>query len=73
MDFGKLVEQSKGYPGADISNVCREAAMMPMRRKILDGNLNFDEISKINNDELDVPITMSDFLEALRNIQRSVS
>ena len=47
--------------------------MMPMRRKILDGNLNFDEISKINNDELDVPITMSDFLEALRNIQRSVS
>lgn len=73
VDFGKLVDQSKGYSGADISNVCREAAMMPMRRKILDGNLNFDEISKINNDELDVPITMSDFLEALRNIQRSVS
>ncbi len=47
--------------------------MMPMRRKILEGNLNFDEISKINHEELDVPIDMKDFLEALKNIQKSVS
>ncbi len=68
-----MVELSKGYSGADIANVCREAAMMPMRRKILEGNLNFDEISKINHEDLDVPISMSDFLEALKNIQKSVS
>lgn len=73
VEFGRLVELSKGYSGADIANVCREAAMMPMRRKILEGNLNFDEISKINHEELDVPITMSDFLDALKNIQKSVS
>jgi hypothetical protein len=47
--------------------------MMPMRRKILEGCLNFDEISKMNHDDLDVPITMSDFIEALKNIQKSVS
>jgi katanin p60 ATPase-containing subunit A1 len=47
--------------------------MMPMRRKILEGNLNFDEISKINHEDLEVPITMSDFLDALKNIQKSVS
>ena len=68
VEFGKLVELSKGYSGADIANVCREAAMMPMRRKILEGNLNFDEISKINHEDLDVPIDMPDFLEALKNI-----
>ena len=44
-----------------------------MRRKILEGNLNFDEISKINHEDLEVPITMSDFLDALKNIQKSVS
>jgi katanin p60 ATPase-containing subunit A1 len=72
VDFKELTSLAKGYSGADIANVCREAAMMPMRRKILMGNLNFEEISKINHEELDVPITMSDFLEALKNIQKSV-
>lgn len=46
--------------------------MMPMRRKILVGNMNFDEISKINQEEFEVPITMEDFREALKNIQKSV-
>ena len=34
VDFEKLIELTKGYSGADISNVCWEAAMMPMRRKL---------------------------------------
>lgn len=63
---------ANGYSGADIANVCREAAMMPMRRKILVGNMNFDDISKINQEEFEVPITMEDFKEALKNIQKSV-
>jgi katanin p60 ATPase-containing subunit A1 len=46
--------------------------MMPMRRKILVGNMNFDDISKINQEEFEVPITMQDFLDALKNIQKSV-
>ncbi len=46
--------------------------MMPMRRKILTGNMNFDDISKINQEEFEVPITMQDFLDALKNIQKSV-
>jgi katanin p60 ATPase-containing subunit A1 len=35
IDWDLLVTKSDGYSGADISNVCREAAMMPMRRKLL--------------------------------------
>lgn len=35
VDFDGLVKKTDGYSGADISNVCREAAMMPMRRKLL--------------------------------------
>lgn len=73
IDWQELIKKTKGYSGADIANVCREAAMMPMRRKLLEGEVNFDEISKMNHDDLDVPITMADFNEALKNIQKSVS
>jgi katanin p60 ATPase-containing subunit A1 len=57
VEYLELIRLTKGYSGADISNVCREAAMMPMRRKILEGNMNFDDISKFNHEELEVPIT----------------
>ena len=30
----KLIEITKGCSGADICNVCRDAAYMPMRRKL---------------------------------------
>lgn len=73
VNFDKLCKMTKGYSGADISNVCRDAAMMPMRRKLAEGHLNFDEIANINTDDLDVPISQKDFLEALKNIQKSVS
>ena len=32
IDWDYLVKKSEGYSGADITNVIREAAMLPIRR-----------------------------------------
>ena len=73
VDIPKLVEQTPGYSGADLTNVCREAAMMPMRRKMMEGDIDLDNMDEICQDELDLPINMEDFESALKNIQKSVS
>lgn len=32
IDWDKLVKATEGFSGADIANICREAALFPMRR-----------------------------------------
>jgi katanin p60 ATPase-containing subunit A1 len=72
VDFDHLVDITDGYSGADIANVCRDAAMMPLRKKIAEGNFNIMEIRELQKD-INVPLAMKDFLEALKNVCRSVS
>lgn len=76
IDFTKLVAMTDGYSGADIANVCREAALMQMRRRLL-LNKGGDIMDLINNpnlqNELEAPITMEDFTTAIKNISKSVS
>ena len=60
-----------GYSGADITNVCRDASMMSMRRKI--AGLRPSEIRNLDKNELDLPVTKEDFLEALVKCNKSVS
>lgn len=60
-----------GYSGADITNVCRDASMMSMRRKI--AGLKPSEIRNLNQEELDLPVTKTDFMEAIAKCNKSVS
>lgn len=72
ININELIKKCKGFSGADIAILCREAAMMPMRRKLASGKVNFEELAKMEK-ELDVPIELRDFKEALKNISKSVS
>jgi katanin p60 ATPase-containing subunit A1 len=71
IDWKELVRKTKGYSGADINNVCREAALMPMRRKIMGKKIDVTAIPDMK-DEFDVPLTMQDFVDALENVKTSV-
>jgi katanin p60 ATPase-containing subunit A1 len=76
VDFDYLVNHTKGYSGADIASVCRDAAMMPMRRKLLKmrtkGGINQEAVDEIRI-EVDVPINFKDFKDAVSNTSKSVS
>lgn len=63
-----LLKKVKGYSGADVSNVCRDAAMMPLRRQLDEGKIQITDIANLNKDELEAPIEMKDFLLAIKNI-----
>ena len=67
---------TKGYSGADISNVCREAALMPLRRELIaNKGKNLEDLVKSEDfrTKIRAPITMSDFQQAIKNITKTSS
>ena len=66
-----IAEQLGGYSGADITNVCRDASLMSMRRRI--AGLKPDEIRNLSKEELHLPTTGKDFEEASKKVSKSVS
>ena len=71
LDLKSVARRLDGYSGADITNVCRDASMMSMRRKI--AGLKPMEIRNLNQDELDMPVSKQDFMEAVQKCNKSVS
>ncbi|XP_045482239.1 katanin p60 ATPase-containing subunit A-like 1 [Harmonia axyridis] len=71
VNLADIAERLDGFSGADITNVCRDASMMSMRRKIF--GLRPDQIKKLPKEELDLPVTSRDFHEALMKNNKSVS
>lgn len=71
IDWEALVKSTDGYSGADLSNVCREASLMPFR-KLLSEHTNIEDIAS-RQSQIDIPLTMENFVQALKNISKSVS
>lgn len=71
VNLTEIAEKLEGFSGADITNVCRDASMMSMRRKIY--GLKPDQIKQLPKEELDLPVTRRDFEEALTKNNKSVS
>lgn len=57
IDWEHLVKVTEGYSGADICSVCRDASMMPMRRKMASTTFDIKNIQSMQN-EIDIPLTM---------------
>merc|ERR1712087_837297 len=70
----ELVRRTEGYSGADTTNVCREAAMMGLRKRMAKARQEGISLVKLQGikDELDVPVMQADLLEAIRNVSKSV-
>ncbi|XP_053207202.1 katanin p60 ATPase-containing subunit A-like 1 isoform X2 [Panonychus citri] len=71
LNISDIAEQLDGYSGADITNVCRDACMMAMRRKI--AGLTPEQIRALSKSELELPVSPEDFFEAVRKVNKSVS
>ncbi len=66
VDLDKLAEITRGYTGADIAALCREAAMRAIRRIL--PSIDFSE-EKISPELLNsLTVTMKDFLDAYKDI-----
>ena len=69
VDLGKLADRTHGYAGADISALCKEAAMAALRRILPQVDLETEEIPV---DILEkISVTKDDFKEALKDLQPS--
>lgn len=73
IDYAHLIAATEGYSGADLANVCRDASMMPLRKRIADGNVDILRIREVQAEMLSVATSMSDMLKAIENVSRSVS
>ncbi|KAF7271679.1 katanin p60 isoform X2 [Rhynchophorus ferrugineus] len=71
VNLKNIARKLDGYSGADVTNVCRDASMMSMRRKIC--GLRPDQIKQLPKEELDLPVTTRDFEEAIAKNNKSVS
>ena len=72
IEWDHIVASTEGYSGADMSNICREAAMMPLRRQLKASGIDVNAIDELRK-KIDVPVAKQDFTDALKNIQKSVS
>ncbi len=70
VELDEMASATDGYSGADITNVCRDASLMSMRRMI--AGKSAMEIKAMKKEEMDCPVTKTDFQEAMNRVHSSV-
>jgi len=71
VDLDSVASRLEGYSGADISNLCRDAAMMSMRRAIRDKPI--EQLKTLSREEVDRPIAADDFEDAIARVRHTCS
>lgn len=71
VDFKLVSDKLSGYSCSDISNVCRDASLMAMRRQLC--NRLPSEIRSIRKEDVDLPITLADFEDSMTRTKKTVS
>ncbi|KAH7859285.1 hypothetical protein Vadar_034127 [Vaccinium darrowii] len=72
VDMDEIARRTEGYSGDDLTNVCRDASLNGMRRKI--AGKTREEIKSMSKDDISKdPVAMCDFEEAITKVQPSVS
>ena len=73
IDWKTLAKKSPLFSGSDIEGLCRDAALMPLKRLMRQKSLNEFEGGQAEQKLMETPITMEDFLDALKNTSASNS
>jgi len=69
VDLDQLAAMTHGFTGADLAALCREAAMLTLRRFL--PKIDVEQETIPNEILLSIEVTMDDFLNALKGIQPS--
>ena len=70
VDLEVAVDMLDNYSGADITAVCRDAALMSMRKAIK--GKTPAEIKALHKSDIEKPVTMEDFTTAIERCAMSV-
>jgi len=71
IDLERLADLTHGFVGADIENLCREAAMKTLRRTLPDFDEDEDNTDNGNMNIRPLSVDMSDFMDALKEVEPS--
>ncbi|KAJ1618595.1 P-loop containing nucleoside triphosphate hydrolase protein [Pavlovales sp. CCMP2436] len=71
IELEELAGKCAGFSCADVTNLCRDASMMAMRRRIK--GLNKEEIKGLKKEEMEMPVTREDLEDAASRMNSSVS
>lgn len=71
-DFDRLARKTKGYSGADLSSLCKEAAMEPLRIQVEELKKAGKSIGDADKDSVQ-PVSYKHFKAPLKRVKPSVS